>query len=317
MPYHDGVWLSPERLSHRNWYIRGPFPANDHQGFYMAYPPESEPFRADEWKLQESPTYSVTLPRNKGIYYAYAEIDSPAERRGVMVAAFADSMRAWWNGKVMLDEHRHPKWLLMRDVWAERRPIEIRKGRNTVLLKIEPSLMVATAFLFRITDESGATMRDLTYRPSDEPDGAPEQPLAYPAAPMRFTLHSWTDDSRLAWFSGTALYDTVFSLPESASSRTLALDLGAVGVAAEVWINGKKAGERVWRPFRFDLTGLVRPGSNTLRIRVANSDANWQCQGDTIYPRGSWGLGFKTELDRLPLIRPNGLEGPVRILVTE
>ena len=57
--------------------------------------------------------------------------------------------------------------------------------------------------------------------------------------------------------------------------------------------------------------------SNALRIRVANSDANWQCQGDTIYPKGSWGLRFQTEPDRLPLIRPNGLEGPVRILAIE
>jgi hypothetical protein len=84
-------------------------------------------------------------------------------------------------------------------------------------------------------------------------------------------------------------------------------------VAAEVWVNGRKAGERVWRPYRFDITGLVRSGLNQLRIRVANSDAGWQSQGDTIYPKGSWGLRYETELDRLKTIRPNGLEGPVRI----
>jgi hypothetical protein len=205
----------------------------------------------------------------------------------------------------------------MRDVWAERRPVEVRKGKNTVLLKIEPSLMVLTAFLYRITDESGTTMRDLIYTPADNPDSSPEQPIAYPSTAMPFTLHSWTDDPKLAWFSGTALYETKFHLPESASRQKLVLDLGAVGVAAEVWVNGKQAGQRVWRPFRFDITGLAKPGPNTLGIRVANSDANWQCQGDTIYPKGSWGLGFKTELDRLPLIRPNGLEGPVRILASE
>jgi hypothetical protein len=49
-------------------------------------------------------------------------------------------------------------------------------------------------------------------------------------------------------------------------------------------------------------------------IRVANSDAGRQAQGDTIYPKGSWGLKYKTELDRLPTIRPNGLEGPVRVI---
>ena len=317
VPYQDDVWLAPERLSIRNWYIRGPFPYDDHQGFYRAYAPEASAFRVEEWKLLESPTYSVTLPREKGIYYAYDEVDAPSSRRGVLVTAFADSLKVWWNGKVVLEEHRHPKWLQMRDAWAERRPIEIQKGKNTALLKIEPSLMARTAFLFRITDESGATMRDLTYTPTYKPDNLPEQPMAYPASVIPFALHSWTDDPKLAWFSGYALYETKFDLPESASGKKLTLDLGSIGIAAEVWVNGKKAGERVWRPFRFDVTQLATPGSNTLRIRVANSDANWQCQGDTIYPKGSWGLRFQTERDRLRLIRPNGLEGQVRILAIE
>jgi hypothetical protein len=58
----------------------------------------------------------------------------------------------------------------------------------------------------------------------------------------------------------------------------------------------------------------VKPGVNSLKVVVANSDAGWQSQGGTIYPKGSWGLKYSTERDRLPTIRPNGLEGPVRLL---
>ena len=353
----EPLWLAPERLSHRDWWLIGPFPYDDHQGFFRAYPPERDfqpgaayagAYGEVRWRWCASPTYTVTprdllqLPPDKtmGVYYAFAYVWSPQARPGQLLAAFADGLQVWWNGDRKLFEHRHPKWLLLRDCSAERRQIDIRQGWNRVLLKIEPSLMVPTAFLFRITDNAGATLRDLVYArepllppPHPQrlrltvaaPPGArdvildvdaaqvPERPVAFPTRPVGFVLQSWTGTA-LEHYSGSALYDTNFTLPASARGKPLALDLGAVGVAAEVWVNGVKAGERAWRPFRFDITHLARPGVNALRVRVANSNAGWLAQGDPIYPRGSWGLKFRTERDRLPAIRPNGLEGPVRIL---
>ena len=141
----------------------------------------------------------------------------------------------------------------------------------------------------------------------------PEQAVCLPTHPAVFSLQSWTD-SALANYSGTALYETSFEMPALAAGKKLFLDLGAVGVAAEVWLNGRKVGERAWSPFRFEIGQAVRVGRNSLRIRVANSDAGWQAQGGTVYPKGSWGLHYQTERDRLPTIRPNGLEGPVCIL---
>ena len=91
------------------------------------------------------------------------------------------------------------------------------------------------------------------------------------------------------------------------------MDLGAVGLAAEVWVNGKKVGERAWRPFWFDVSKAVRAGNNTLRIRVANSNAGSEAQGGTIY--SGWGVNHTTERDRLATLHPNGLEGPVEIKV--
>jgi hypothetical protein len=88
-----------------------------------------------------------------------------------------------------------------------------------------------------------------------------------------------------------------------------------VGVAAEVWVNGIKSGERVWRPYSFDITNQLRPGVNSLKIRIANSDANWQAQGDPIYPFGSWGMRIRSERERLAAVQPNGLVGPVVIKI--
>jgi hypothetical protein len=362
------VWLAPERQSNPRWWLIGPFPYDDHQGFYRKYGPEDE-FRADasypgafgpvHWKWIESPTYSVTpkdllhLPGSKsmGVYYAYVNVYSPKAQSAQLRTAFADSMSVWWNGSQVLRVHRHPKWLFMRDEWAETRPIQMRAGWNTVLLKIGPSLMVPTSFLFRILDEDGRTFNGLTFSPAqidpngpkpeekeitiDVPLGAvawadgrpvtggstvsirtaliPEQPFEFRTGTVDFPLQSWTDSS-LAFYSGAATYERDFTLTAEDVQKPLTLDLGKVGLAAEVWLNGTKIGERAWRPFRFDLGSAIIVGLNHLKIRIANSDAGWQSQGDTIYPKGSWGLRYKTELDRIPTIRPNGLEGPVSIL---
>ena len=342
------VWLSPEALSNRKWWLIGPFPYEDHRGFFHSYGPEqtfdpeahySGAFGEVSWKWAESQDYIVSWRgrQSMGIYYAFANVYSPSEREGQIFTAFADSLAAWWNGQKLLNIHRHPKWSLLRDPWAERAPIHLKKGWNQVLLKIGPSLMVQTAFTFRIVDRQGTTMRDLVYArdqrlPAEAlsdlrltiatPPGTTGMTLAPGDRPEHavclatrlgspFTLQSWTD-SALANYSGTALYETGFELP--AVAKKVLVDLGAVGVAAEVWVNGQHVGERGWEPFRFDITRAVRPGRNELRVRVANSDAGWQSQGDTVYPKGSWGLHYQTERDRIPTIRPNGLEGPVRIL---
>lgn len=370
----EPVWLAPERSANRRWWLIGPFPYDDHQGFYRAFPPERGfrpgatyrgAFGPVRWRWVEAPGYRVAprealgLPAEQafGVYYAFAYVYSPQARRAQLVTAFADSLRVWLNGREVLHLHRHPKWLLLREVWAEKAEVELRRGWNRLLVKLGPSLMVPSAFMLRLADSGGATLRDVVFAPQKKlasplnpvatyrvevPPGAvaverervwdelaegavtyhflvaglpPEEPVTFRTGPVRFTLASWTD-SALRHYSGTATYEIAFDLAENLLGRRLFLDLGQVGVAAEVWLNGQPAGVRLWRPFRVEITGLART-RNALLIRVANSDAGWQAQGDTIYPRGSWGLNFATERDRLERIRPNGLEGPVRVLVEE
>jgi hypothetical protein len=390
----EPLWLAPERLSQRDWWLIGPFPYGDHEGFFREFPPEHE-FKPDAkytgahgevgWEWCSAPDY-IVRPREamgkgrgsaQGVYYAYANVWSPTGRRAKLSVAFADSLSVWWNDEIKLSVHRHPKWVLLRDCWAETRDIQVRAGWNTVRLKLGPSFESQTAFMFRLLDESGATLREVTYAREQTPVAAseprskrltvaippgavslevpafrkpfrlmiegqtvsaapkasvplplnakacvfevesgdePERAVAFRTGTVPFTLQCWTD-SALAHYSGTAIYETDFQLPPGARGQKLALDLGAVGLAAEAWVNGKQVGERAWRPFWFDISKAVRTGNNTLRIRVANSNAGWEAQGGTIYGKGSWGLKYNTERDRLPTLHPNGLEGPVEIML--
>ena len=372
VPYADvagaaePVWLAPERLGHRAWWLAGPYPDKEGQGLYDVFPPERGFTPGDPmWKWVESPSPIIAPvklmfgeqvdfhawvdlhPERTGVYYAFVNIWSPSARTGRAAVAVAESVRLWWNGKLELTARPHFPFIHLRDVWANKVPVQLEQGWNSVLLKIGPSGAGPTGFLFRMTDEEGNTLRDLVYAPERvlpppaparrvrlavaappgttgaslaldvAEDAIPERPVAFEPAPASIVLASWTD-STLAHYSGSAIYEKSFDLDAVPAGARLVLDLGEVGLAAEVWLNERKVGERAWRPFELDITAAARRGRNELRIRVANSDAGWSAQGPTVYqPDAFWWTPFVTERERLKTLRPNGLEGPVRILAEE
>ncbi|MCF7818498.1 MAG: hypothetical protein K9M54_11520, partial [Kiritimatiellales bacterium] len=77
----------------------------------------------------------------------------------------------------------------------------------------------------------------------------------------------------IAWgmerFSGVVEYTTRFNLAQPVDGA-VQLDLGKVLYTAEVWLNGRSVGARLWAPHTFDITEALQPGQNELRIRVAN-----------------------------------------------
>ncbi len=65
-------------------------------------------------------------------------------------------------------------------------------------------------------------------------------------------------------------YRRVFQLPEGWDQRRIIVHFGAVSSAFYVWINGEKVGysEGSKTPAEFDITSLVRAGSNTIAVEV-------------------------------------------------
>jgi hypothetical protein len=118
---------------------------------------------------------------------------------------------------------------------------------------------------------------------------------------------SWYDYG-LHRFSGFVDYETTFHL-ESLSPEAI-LDLGSVLYMAEVWINGKNAGSRLWRPFRYDISGFIREGENSIRIRVGNLVHNEMSLindvEESIHFWGKTGIPLYDDLDA-------GLFGPVQL----
>jgi hypothetical protein len=157
-----------------------------------------------------------------------------------------------------------------------------------------------------------------------QPDIAPAGPwkLEFPVdrgAPEAIDLNvlqSWTElePQGAQVFSGTARYTTSVQVPDEfvASGRTLELDLGDVAEVAEVSVNGAPTGVTWKPPYRVDVTGLLKAGSNHLEVKVTNLWHN-RIVGDLKYPDA--GEFAKTNMKHkfnagMELLR-SGLIGPV------
>ena len=106
-----------------------------------------------------------------------------------------------------------------------------------------------------------------------------------PASATIEQLTSWSEhaDPGIKYYSGTGVYTVTFETSAPKAGQTAILDLGVVADIARVSLNGQPAGT-LWKPpFRTDVTSLLKEGTNTLEIRVANRWVN-RLIGDEAIP---------------------------------
>jgi hypothetical protein len=83
-------------------------------------------------------------------------------------------------------------------------------------------------------------------------------------------------------FSGEAEYSAVLPLTEEQARCGAEIELTGVRFACEVEVNGRAVGSRLWGPWRLPVKGLLKPGANTLRVRVTNTLANLYVNNDAL-----------------------------------
>ena len=143
-----------------------------------------------------------------------------------------------------------------------------------------------------------------------------QEGLGAPPQAMFNQLASWSEntDAGIKYFSGTGTYENTVNLPTVAKNKQYILDLGDVKNLAEVLVNGKNVGIAWKKPFRLDITEALKPGTNTLQIKVTNLWVN-RLIGDA-----QPGVTNKITFTTMPFYKadspllPSGLLGPVRIL---
>ncbi|MCM2981666.1 glycoside hydrolase [Niallia circulans] len=97
-------------------------------------------------------------------------------------------------------------------------------------------------------------------------------------------------------FSGTIRYEITFTLKDK-ESKYYYLDLGDVYEIAEVFVNEYKAGTKIAKPYKFDVTDYLKEGINSLRVDVTNTLGTMQ----------------KDYLSQYRVLQPSGLLGNVSL----
>ena len=131
-------------------------------------------------------------------------------------------------------------------------------------------------------------------------------------------LSSWTDNSEpgVKYFSGIGTYTKTIDAQAGWFKHGTHVwpDLGDVKNMADVTVNGKSLG-LVWHaPYRVDVTGALRAGTNEVTIKVTNAWVN-RMIGDE-QPGVTKKITFadvKPYKASSPLL-PSGLIGPVRLV---
>jgi alpha-L-rhamnosidase len=211
----------------------------------------------------------------------------------------------------------------------ERTSYRIADGRTTIPLHLDPH--GSTFVVFRmpaakndlelpaphegvIADLETALNRDWSV--SFEPGRGVDHSVGF------HRLVSWTDlpvplaDDGVKYFSGTATYSKTINVPASdlAPGARLWLDLGDVENLADVIVNAQDLGILWKAPFRIDVTGALKPGSNQIEIKVTNLWVN-RMIGD----QQPWSLKKYAFADFAPYkadspLLPSGLLGPVHLV---
>jgi hypothetical protein len=194
-------------------------------------------------------------------------------------------------------------------------------GRTTVPLHLEPWGTVFVVFrkaattpsrtLPKIVDSPVATVGgpwDVTFQ-------------ADRGAPPKITLDtlaSWSEnsDEGVKYFSGAGTYTKTVQAGADwfVPGTRLSLDLGEVKNLAQVIVNGKSLGI-VWKtPYRVDVTGSLKPGANTIEIKVTNPWVN-RIIGDR-QPNAAKTYTFTSPkfYKADAKLVPSGLLGPVQII---
>ena len=199
----------------------------------------------------------------------------------------------------------------------------ISDGVTKVPLRLEPNDAVFVVFRNK-AKESSYTVSPVTENLITYVDG--QWDLSFQpnrGAPEKITLEAlsaWNDnaDPGVKYFSGTGVYSkTIQAAGEWFNNdEKLWIDLGEVKNLAEAIVNGKSMGILWKRPFRTEITDVLKTGENTFEIRVTNLWVN-RLIGDQ-----QPGITAKYTYTTQPFYRadspllPSGLLGQVKIVST-
>ncbi len=116
-------------------------------------------------------------------------------------------------------------------------------------------------------------------------------------------------------YSGSGIYETVFTLPDDKIGKEGKIDLGDVHFTACVYLNNHSLGTVLMPPYSFKIPKGVLDRNNKLKVVVTNTSANWYIHTDYF---DKWNINelspyFDGEMTFAKDYATGGLYGPVTL----
>ncbi|MBT6155142.1 MAG: hypothetical protein HOK71_01550 [Planctomycetaceae bacterium] len=160
-----------------DWHLLGPFNAPGKTGFELSFPPEDlinlnakyrgkagDQIRWERYqtadRLGQVNLATAIAPVKEAVGYAYSEINSPRDQKVELRCGADDNISVWLNGKKVFSRLQ---WLNGIRLDRFSAPVTLKKGRNTLLLKIcqgpqhkNPAVPNNWSMQLRFCDANGA-----------------------------------------------------------------------------------------------------------------------------------------------------------------
>lgn len=140
-------------------------------------------------------------------------------------------------------------------------------------------------------------------------DIGPEKPVVFS------TLSDWSlsDNEKIKYYSGTAVYKTTFEWTDVAEDKELFINLGDVQVMAKVKLNGEDIGGIWMSPFRLKAKANLKKGTNELEIELVNLWRNYLVKDNELPVEERYTWHLVDDIREGEKLQPSGLLGPVTI----
>ncbi len=119
-------------------------------------------------------------------------------------------------------------------------------------------------------------------------------------------LFDWRSKPQFTYQAADGVYTTTLKLDKLPAGSRYVLDLGTVYFTADVYVNGKSAGKRLYAPYALDITPHLKAGANQLEVRVTPTQRN-----ESIGLAAKGDVHYAQYTGRESTLMPAGLLGPV------
>lgn len=128
------------------------------------------------------------------------------------------------------------------------------------------------------------------------------------------TLGDWSEFVGKG-YSGSCVYETSFEVSDNKIGKAGEIDLGEVRFSASVYLNDRFLGTALMTPYKLKIPCGVLNKTNTLRVIVTNTCANWYLDSDYF---DKWSISelspyFEKELEYARDYASGGLIGPITL----